>query len=448
VTPPEAFSREVVIDRMVPGGEGLGRVDGIVALVQGGTPGDRVIASLTVESPSLLRGRAVEVLSPGPHGRSPGEVCPRAADGSCGGCDWPRVRKDSAKALKTELVLDALRRVGGLGASELPFPSFVPSPPNYRLRNRLHRGSDGRLGFFAPHSNRVAADLSSCEIVSEALLARLPAIRESFRRLGPAKGELATLEDRNGNVLLGEFRLASGKIRGVSSNVNRGPFDGFRLRHPEGYILFEDGPSALELETARATFRVSVSSFFQGNRFLLDAFLDEVRSALREAFRGEGSATGPIRALDLYAGVGFLTRPILEAAAERGGEVVAVEVDASSSDDLSANLRRWEAGGLPPARGAAMTAEAFLAPGSPTEKPGIFDVVVADPPRAGLSPAVRRGLLRIRPPAIVMVSCDPPTLGRDLAAFRRAYRVDRLTLLDLFPGTHHVEAVALLVRRT
>jgi 23S rRNA (uracil1939-C5)-methyltransferase len=448
VKPREEISREVAIERMVPGGEGLGRVDGVVALVQDVYPGDRVTAALTAEGPRLFRGRAVEVLSPGPHARPPGAVCPRAADGTCGGCDWPRARPDSAKALKTELVLDALRRVGGLDASEIPLPGFVPSPPNYRLRNRLHRDSDGRLGFFAPRSNRVVADLSLCEIVSGALLARLPAIRESFRRLGPAEGELATLEDRSGRLLLGEFRLAPGAGRGISWSAGKGPFDGFRIRDPESRVLFEDGPSHLDLETRTATFRVAVSSFFQGNRFLLDAFLDEVRSALRAARGGEGPGAGPVRALDLYAGVGFLTRPLLEEAAERGGEVVAVEVDASSSGDLSANLRRWHEGGLPPARGAVTTAEAFLAPDSRSAGSGVFDVVVADPPRAGLSPAVRRGLLRMRPRALVMVSCDPPTLGRDLAALHASYRLDRLTLLDLFPGTHHVEAVALLVRRT
>ena len=445
--PREPFVRDVTIERIVPGGEGLGHVDGIVALVRGAYPGDRVTASLHAESPRLCRGRAVEVLAAGPHARPPGEVCPLAADGSCGGCDWPGARAGSAGALKTELVLDALRRIGGLAASDVPPPTFVPSPPNYRLRNRLHRGADGRLGFFAPRSNRVAADLASCQIVSESLLERLPAIRDSFRRLGSAEGELATLEDRSGSLLLGELRLSAPAGRSVPSGFSRGPFDGLRLLDLDGRALFEDGPSSLDLETALGTFRVSVSSFFQGNRFLLDAFLDEIRFALGAVPRASGTA-GPFRALDLYAGVGFLTLPLLEAAAVRDGVVVAVEVDASSSNDLSANLRRWSGGGLPEARLVVSTAEAFLAGRGDPDGSVDFDVVVADPPRAGLSPAVRRGLLRSRPPVLVMVSCDPPTLGRDLAALRGSYRLDRLTLLDLFPGTHHVEAVALLVART
>ncbi|HSB35402.1 MAG TPA: RsmD family RNA methyltransferase, partial [Thermoanaerobaculia bacterium] len=189
------------------------------------------------------------------------------------------------------------------------------------------------------------------------------------------------------------------------------------------------------------SFQVSVSSFFQGNRFLLDAFLGVIRAAL--------GAAGPFRtALDLYAGVGFLTRPLLEGAGGTGGEVVAVEVDVSSSKDLFENLRRWTSEGLPGARADTVEAEAFLSSRRRSRDSGPFDVVVADPPRAGLSPGVRRALSRLRPESLLMVSCDPPTLARDVAAFHPHYAVRRLTLIDLFPGTHHVESVALLSRRT
>ncbi|HQR45885.1 MAG TPA: hypothetical protein PK598_07700, partial [Thermoanaerobaculia bacterium] len=91
MTPAGRFSRELTVERVVPGGEGLGRVEGVVALVEGGLPGDRVLAELAPEGPGLFRGRAAAILSAGPHRRPPGEVCARAAEGSCGGCDWPAV---------------------------------------------------------------------------------------------------------------------------------------------------------------------------------------------------------------------------------------------------------------------------------------------------------------------------------------------------------------------
>ncbi len=430
--------RDLDVERVVPGGAGLARVDGRVALVDGGLPGDRVRAELAGAGPKLLRGRVLEVLSAGPHRRREAEVCPRARDGSCGGCDWPAARLESHRDLKTALVLDALRRVGGLTPDELPEPGWIGSPRSYRLRNRLHLGRDGRLGFFAPRSEEIS-NLETCEIVSEPLRARLGAIGSFLESLGLAGGELSTLENREGSVVLGELRLDPGSGPGPSK-VTSGPFDGFRIADPAGRVLAEEGIGWVEILAGGTSFRVSVSSFFQGNRFLLDAFLDEIRAAL--------AAAGPVRGgLDLYAGVGFLTRPLLEAAGE-GGEVVAVEVDSSSSQDLFANLRRWDGEGLARGRAERATAEGFLSSGVPSRTPIPLDAVVADPPRAGLSPAVRKGLLRLRPAILLMVSCDPPTLARDLAALGSAYALQRMTLLDLFPGTHHVETVALLVRRT
>lgn len=439
---------EISIERVVPGGEGFGRLGGVVALVSGALPGDMVVAELAPEGERLLRGRAVEILSPGPHRRPENEICPRAADGSCGGCDWPAARRDSAAALKTGLVLDALRRVGRLEGADVPPPRFVPSPPNYRLRNRLHLDAEGRLGFFAPRSNRVALDLETCEIVSKPFLERLPSVRKTLLALGPVEGELSTLEDREGKRLLGELRLARTARPKPASNLGRGAFEGLRVLDPDGRVLLEDGPSALDLLAGGASFRVSVSSFFQGNRFLLDAFLEEVREALRVAPRRGETGKEPFQALDLYAGAGFLTRPLLEIAARAEGRVTAVEVDVSSSRDLSENLRRWENEGFRGARDVRSTAEAFLGSKALLESVDSFDVVVADPPRVGLSPAVRRGLLSFLPRFLLMVSCDPPTLARDLGAFREAYAIERMTLLDLFPGTHHVETVALLSRRT
>jgi len=442
----EEVRQELTIERVVPGGAGLARVGGLVALVSGAFPGDLVLAKLSRGGSRLLIGRAAEILSPGPHRRAEEDVCPRAADGRCGGCDWAAVRPGSAPGLKTSLLLDALRRVGRIPADEIPPVAYVPSPFGYRLRNRLHLDRSGRLGFFAPRSNRVEADLDVCEVVSDALRARLDPARELLRAVGPAEGEISTLEDREGKAVLAELRLGP-VYRPPAFRAGRGPFDGLRVVDSDGRLLFEDGASALDLEAGGTTFRVSVSSFFQGNRFLLDPFLEEIRASLRAGIPAGEGETRAFRALDLYAGVGFLTFPLLETARQRGGDVIAVEMDPSSSSDLSTNLRRWDGGGPSRSRSVRSSAEAFLSSKGAATGPG-FEVVVADPPRAGLSPAARDGLVRLAPRSLVLVSCDPPTFARDLGALRPFYRLERLTLLDLFPGTHHVEAVALLVRRT
>ena len=142
-----------------------------------------------------------------------------------------------------------------------------------------------------------------------------------------------------------------------------------------------------------------------------------------------------------------MTRPLLELAADKGGavDVTAVEIEASSFSSLSKNLSLWSSSGLPLARAVRTSAESFLHSQKSSGPP--IDVLVADPPRAGLAPAVRAGILRLLPRRLLMVSCDPPTLARDLSVLKSRYAIERLTLLDLFPQTHHVETVALLGRR-
>ncbi len=295
---------EALVERVVPGGEGLARTEGVVTLVAGGLPGDRVRLRVEDASPRLIRGRAEEILEAGEARRPDADVCGLARSGACGGCDWPAARPEHHRALKTELVLDALRRLGGLTAADLPEPRWLGSPPNYRLRNRLHLDREGRLGFFAPRSKAVA-DLEGCQIVSKPFLERLPALRDHLRSMGPMEGELLTLESRDGKTLLGELRLSAGDGLQISSKVKergRGPFDGFRVVDAGGRLLASDGPSSLSIEAGGASFDVPVSSFFQGNLFLLDSFLEEIRTALRagreekiflEGKRGEARACAP-----------------------------------------------------------------------------------------------------------------------------------------------------------
>jgi len=347
--------------------------------------------------------------------------------------------------LKTSLLLDALRRVGRIPADEIPPVAYVPSPFGYRLRNRLHLDRSGRLGFFAPRSNRVEADLDVCEVVSDALRARLDPARELLRAVGPAEGEISTLEDREGKAVLAELRLGP-VYRPPAFRAGRGPFDGLRVVDSDGRLLFEDGHP-------RSTSRPGERRF--GSRSRRSSRKPVPSRSLSRGDPGVSPSRDPggrretraFRALDLYAGVGFLTFPLLETARQRGGDVIAVEMDPSSSSDLSTNLRRWDGGGPSRSRSVRSSAEAFLSSKGAATGPG-FEVVVADPPRAGLSPAARDGLVRLAPRSLVRRLVRPATFARDLGALRPFYRLERLTLLDLFPGTHHVEAVALLVRRT
>jgi len=183
-------------------------------------------------------------------------------------------------------------------------------------------------------------------------------------------------------------------------------------------------PGALDYEVSGDTFRVSGESFFQVNRFLL-------RELAAEAI---GEATGDT-AWDLYAGVGLFTLPLTR----RFGNVAAVESGRSAAADLSFNAAR--AGVRPEV--AAVQVEEWLAASRPTP-----DLVLADPPRAGLGKAVVRRLLELKPRALVLIACDPATLARDLSALSGLYEISGLTMIDLFPQTFHIETIAKLTLRS
>jgi 23S rRNA (uracil1939-C5)-methyltransferase len=180
-----------------------------------------------------------------------------------------------------------------------------------------------------------------------------------------------------------------------------------------------------------ALFLVSPRAFFQANRFLLEPFLEEVRQPIRRLAAEHGSTWG----LDLYAGAGFLTRALAEALPR----TVAVEPDAVSLSDLRANAAAWEPELKSRITVHAGTAESYLA-----KFKGRGGTVIVDPPRAGVSPEVRRALLHLRPDLLVYVSCDPATLARDLRDLKKSFRIRSLAILNLFPATHHMETVAVL----
>lgn len=183
--------------------------------------------------------------------------------------------------------------------------------------------------------------------------------------------------------------------------------------------LEEDAP--LEFEVGRWRFRVSPGAFFQVNRFLAEELV--------AAVTGD---TGGTAAVDLFSGVGLFALPL----AENFTRVEAVEADAVAARDLRHNLRA-----APAAEAIADGALDYLR----QRPPGAVELVVADPPRAGLGPELTAELLTLAPRRLHLVSCDPATLGRDLRALTAGgYRIGELHLFDLFPQTAHIEAVVRL----
>lgn len=381
---------EVTVDKLVAGGDGLARFEGIPLFVPRSAPGDRLRVRLIERHPDYGRAEIVEILEPGPGRRTP--PCPYFE--RCGGCDLQHLGDDLQTRLKAEAAVETLARLGGIEAPE-DLEVIAGDPWAYRLRAQLHveEGEEGhvRVGYHQRRSHELVA-VTECPILVpelETMLPGLPAALagETLRRLDLAAGGPE------------ERRVTTAPL-----------VEGL----PHGNVSLTVGGLAYTYD-ARA--------FFQAHRGLLERLLDEA----------VGQWTGR-RACDLYAGVGLFALPL----AQRYEEVVAVEADRAAARHCRNNARRNR---LRNVETVGRVVESWIG-----ELPDGMERVVVDPPRAGLHRKVRRALLERAPERLTYVSCHPATLARDLRTLGRSFRLERLALLDLFPQTGHMEAVAHLVR--
>ncbi len=394
---------EVQIEKLVYGGDGLARLNGQVVLVPFVLPGERATVEPVERKPGLVRSKLVELHEPS------GErvVAPCPYFGRCGGCHYQHANYETQLGLKRAILAETLRRVGKIEPPE-EISVIAAEAWNYRNRAQFHvRGTE--LGYLEARSNRFCA-VEQCPISSPRINQVVTALREMLRdgrwpRFVQSI-EVFTNEDQvQLNVLESERPVA------------RRFFDWCAEKLP-GYV-----PGPLDYGAAGTSYQVSGGSFFQVNRFLIDQMVER---ALPEAV-GES-------ALDLFAGVGLFSVPL----ARRFAKVTAVESGAGALRDLRFNAER--AGVAIDAHQSSV--EQFLA--GMTAAP---DFVLADPPRAGLGKNAAGELVRLSPARITVVACDPATLARDLAGLvAGGYRLAKLTMIDVFPQTFHIEAIADLTR--
>ena len=374
----------LTIEKLVYGGEGLARVEGKVVFIPYVLPGEMVRAEVSRIKNDLWRGRLLEVIEP-----SPARVaapCPYFQ--RCGGCHYQHAGYDQQLEQKRLILREVLRRVGKIEFSG-DIGTIAGERWQYRNRVQLHI-ANGAVGYFEHGSHKLCA-IDRCPIVSPALN---DAIAKLSRGLPPAT---ATVE------------LFTNETQVQVNILDRVP--------KAALAIFESLGSGAPLEYNG--FRVSRNSFFQVNRFLVEQLVECAIGDLA----GES-------AVDLYAGVGLFAVRL----AERYKKVTAVESSQSAFRDLEHNAQQS-------VHAVIATSEEFLA--GLTEIP---ELVLADPPRAGLGKQVVRELARIRAPHVTIVSCDPATLARDLQGLLGAgYRMEKVTLVDLFPQTFHLETVVALV---
>lgn len=406
-------THEVEITTMAHGGSGIGRIDGRVVFTPGVIPGEVVEVDIVEDSKkSLWRAQPLKVLTPSPHRIA--HIWPEAAIDRpwafrAGGADYGHIELSHQRALKTDILRDALRRFGGL-TGDLVDSLIVQGVPGddasaglaWRTRVTLHANPEGRLGPYAEKSHTVIP------------VTTLP---------------LATLKIQDSGVLDSSYAGAE-SVRVVDA------VSGVRL------IIDAQKPQALSEYVSGVEFQLNDQTFWQVHHKAPEVLQGAVKRAV-QSDRLDPAANNA----DLYSGVGLLGAALAELSSSTL-TLTAVESDENALPYLRDNLDgrthlttvagrvdRWlrrEVSGL--------SAESSLAWSKAT--------VILDPPRNGAKADVISSLEKLRPTQIVYVACDPVALGRDTGLLQQAgYDMVFVEAWDLFPHTHHIETIATFVRR-
>jgi 23S rRNA (uracil1939-C5)-methyltransferase len=423
------------VESLAYGGKGIARRNGYVVFVGGALPGDRVRAQVTKAKRAYAEASTLEVIR-----ESPDRLPPRCDHGGepCPGAPWQRLAYDEQLHHKQTQVEDSLVRLGGLEGFELE--EIEPAVEQWRYRNKLEysfgeREGELALGFHERGRWDLIVDAEDCQLASE----NNNQLRNEIRGWAATEG-LTAYDRRSGTGTLRNLVIREGRRTGQlqtrlvtwPAEIPRPPVDlhtifegsGSTTEGPTGVL----GAEHLEEELSGLRFRISHGAFFQTNT--------EMAERLYGTAAEMAGLTGAERVFDLFCGIGTLGLSL----AARAGEVWGVEIVPEAIADAEENARL---NGIENAHFRAGDARKEIRP--LLDEAGRPDVVMVDPPRAGLSKKVVRRVIECDAPRIVYVSCNPTTLAPNAAQLGEAgYRVRRVQPVDMFPQTPHIECVALL----
>jgi 23S rRNA (uracil1939-C5)-methyltransferase len=448
---------QVEIDDLAYGGLGVGRLEGFVVFVEQALPGEIVTARIVKKKKNHAQAVIESIDRPSEH-RVAEPPCP--VFGACGGCAWQNFAYEQQTVWKQKQVADTLKHIGGLDSFELR--PIVASPRPWRYRNKMEftfgLDDDGRqmLGFHRRGRFDQLLPIDACLIQpepSDAILRLLtryarernltvydPRTHDGFLRQAVLRHSFTTgetiltllttrgdLPDRDG--LAGRLAAEVPGFKGMLWGLNEGLADVARIDEE----LWRRGAPEL-IETVNGlTFAISPQSFFQTNTAAAE-LLYRHTAALADL--------GPAdRLLDAYCGTGAIALHC----ARNGGRVVGVELVTEAIWDARANARANHIENAtfiaaPMAQGLELAQRAAG---------GVFTHVIIDPPRGGMDKRSLRGLLDLRAPVFLYVSCNPATLARDLQTITEAgYKLDVVQPVDMFPHTFHIETIVRLRLQT
>jgi 23S rRNA (uracil1939-C5)-methyltransferase len=438
----------VQVDRWASGGRGIGRVAGRVWMVAGAVPGDEVNARVLFDRGRYVEAVAASVVSRSPDRRDP----PCGIQAECGGCPFMVLDEAGQREAKRSFVVDALERIGRLVG--VPVEPIVPTPPELGYRNKIEltfgRAPSGApvLGYHRAGDPSRLVDVPGC-LVADAGLGPLLRLARSFFLEGPGRGDpalapsadpvrLVLRASSTGNERLVALRGPAGPFPSLpefaraAADADPGLVGVVRIigrpgRRGGATLQTISGRPWISEELLGIPFRVPAATFLQVHAAAADAML-------RHVLAGAGK---PARVVELYGGVGGLGLAL----AREGAHVTLVEADPEA---VACGREAADRAGIATARFVREDVGRFLRDASGASAP---DLVIADPPRSGFGQDVAAAVAALGAPRIVMVSCDPGTMARDVAALAaHGYTVDRVVPFDLFPQTAHVEAVVWLSR--
>lgn len=429
---------EILIVKLVEGGSGLGRLDtGEAVFVPGVLPGERVVIAMRRKRKGFFEAELVEIALP-----SKDRIAlPCTGEKQCTGATWPHIAYPAQLRFKQDILLDSLRRIGGMEPKRLLPVLPSPSTDHYRLRAQFNvRTSNGKqiIGFFRQGSYELI-EVENALLIHPIIDRTLKALRALSSQLPPLK-EIHINASPAGEVHILFFSeqesypfstTAPGLLDSFFSDLVKAVpevigITGFAGRKK----AFSLGKNQLTLDSAGLTLHATEGNFFQVN-------WEQNRNMVRIVM-DFAALTGSETVLDLYCGIGNFALPL----AQKAKTVIGIESGFSAIKDAKANA----------ALNNLVNTEFIaddLQKGLKTllHRKMRADVIVLDPPRAGATLKTLERVLAFVPQKIIYVSCNPSTLARDLKYFHLfGFRLDRLQPVDMFPYTYHIECVAEMVR--
>ena len=406
------MEHEILLTTLTYGGDTMGRLeDGRAVFVPFGLTGERVRIHLTEEKRNFARGEIVEILE-----ASPQRIVPRCKHfGICGGCHYQHLPYEVQLKAKTEILRDQLLRIGKIENPPVQNMVASPSPWNYRNHVQLHLTEEGKLGYVRAQGPAVFA-IEECHLPEGFLNGIWPQL-EFEPGTNIERVSLRAGKDYDSMLIL-ESDSAEPPELEIEACIS--------VAHVfEENTVVVAGNDHILISVLGRDFRVSATSFFQVNAAMAEKMVNHLLTSLPVSL----STT----LLDVYCGAGLFSA-FLAPKCER---VIGIESSPSACEDFAFNLDEFDNVDL--YEGLAEDVIPHL-----EARPNI---VLVDPPRAGLEKPVVDGILKMNPQLIAYVSCDPATLARDAGRLiNGGYRLKDVTPFDLFPQTFHIESISVFER--